>query len=156
MDIRIEALARHPTLVSEVARWHFAEWGQADPTGSESGWAQRLAARANLAGVPSYYLVFVGETPAGSVGLCEDDMSTHPEMSPWLSGLYVLPRFRRRGIGGRLVLHATEAARAAGAGALFLHTASAEGLYRRHGWHRVDRELYEGEMVSIMSIGIGT
>lgn len=149
--IRVEPLARHRTLIAAVARWHFAEWGHADPEGSESEWAHELASRAHLAGVPSYYLAFVGDTPAGSVGLCEKDMSTHPKLSPWLSGLYVLPPFRRRGIGGRLVVHAMESARKSGARALFLHTAGAERLYATHGWYRVARELYEGEEVSIMS-----
>jgi GNAT superfamily N-acetyltransferase len=155
MDIRIEPLACHPALTSVVAGWHFAEWGHADPGGSESGWAHRLAGRAQLAGIPSYYVAFVDETPAGSVGLCTDDMSTHPELSPWLSGLYVLPRFRRRGVGGLLVLHAMRAARKAGVQTLFLHTSAAEGLYTRHGWHRMARELYEGEDVSILFARLG-
>ncbi len=83
MDIRLEPMARHSALTPVVAGWHFAEWGHADPEGSASNWAQQLASRANLEGVPSYYLAFVDETLAGSVGLCENDMSTHPELSPW-------------------------------------------------------------------------
>jgi GNAT superfamily N-acetyltransferase len=151
MDISLEALAHHPALISLVARWHFEEWGHADPGGSEASWAQQLSARAQVAGVPSYYVAFVDSMPAGSVGLCENDMSAHPELTPWLSGLYVLPRFRLRGIGGFLVLRAMEEARAAGVRTLFLHTADAVDLYARHGWHRIAREFYEGAEVSIMS-----
>lgn len=154
MTLCVESLALHPTLVPVVAGWHFAEWGHADPGGSESDWAQRLAARARIAGVPSYHLAFADGEPVGSVGLCENDMSTHPELSPWLTGLYVLPRYRRRGVGALLILHAMEAARTAGVRTLFLHTARAERLYARHGWRVLARERYEGQEVCIMSAGL--
>jgi GNAT superfamily N-acetyltransferase len=151
MNVCIEPLAWHQALVSMVASWHFGEWGHADPDGSESIWAERLADRARPDGVPSYYVAFVDGTPTGSVGLCESDMSTHLELSPWLSGLYVLPQYRQRGVGGLLVLHALDAARRSGARALFLHTAGAERLYVRLGWQCLAREFYEGEEVSVMS-----
>ncbi len=151
MDIRVEPLGHHPGLISVVAHWHFEEWGHSDPEGSERTWASRLRGRARPEGIPSYYIAFVEDVAVGSVGLCESDMSTHPELSPWLSGLFVVPRFRRRGVGGLLARHAMNTARCASVRTLFLHTVGAERLYESHGWRTISRELYEGEPACVMS-----
>ena len=151
MKLRIESLGIHRALIPTVAQWHFAEWGHQDPEGCEDSWGQRLGDRAQLRGIPSYYVAFCDGTAVGSVGLCEHDMSTRASLSPWLSGLYVLPHFRRRGVGSQLVKHAMDAARDARVTMLYLHTARAEALYASLGWQRFAQELYEGQEVAVMS-----
>lgn len=52
----------------------------------------------------------------------------------WLCDVYVLPPYRRQGIGDRLVSAAVSRARADGVRRLMLATADAHALYRRHGF----------------------
>jgi GNAT superfamily N-acetyltransferase len=152
MELRIETLAAHPELVPLVAGWHFGAWGHQDPGGTEASWAARLAERARPTGIPSYYVALQDAKAAGAVGLCESDMRTRPELRPWLTGLYVRPHLRRRGIGTRLVQQAMRVAREAGATTLHLHTADAQQLYSRLGWEAFDSQLYEGEHVTLMRV----
>lgn len=39
----------------------------------------------------------------GCVSLESEDLSTHGHLGPWLTSLYVKPKYRNRGIGKRLV-----------------------------------------------------
>jgi ribosomal protein S18 acetylase RimI-like enzyme len=63
-----------------------------------------------------------------------------------LSDLFVIPEFRRRGVGTLLLQSAMETARAAGVGRLELATAianvSAQRLYESLGWQRDEFYLY--------------
>lgn len=146
----IEPLADHPALVPVVARWHWDAWGAADPGGSAEAWADRLRATARRDGVPATWVAFADGAPAGSVSLVAHDMRTHPELTPWLAGLFVVAEQRGRGLGTALVRRAMDAAAGWGVGRLFLHTATASTLYRRLGWAALSRELYEGEWVDVM------
>lgn len=45
--MRIENVADHPAFVELIARWHWDEWGHADPGGSLQSWTAGLARRTN-------------------------------------------------------------------------------------------------------------
>jgi GNAT superfamily N-acetyltransferase len=92
-----------------------------------------------------------GPTLCGSAILIGADMDTRPELSPWLAGVFVVPEFRRRGIGTSLVEYITDRAGAMGVPTLYLYTPSAERLYSRLGWVPIDRCMYKGVSVVVMS-----
>src|SRR5258705_8880243 len=100
--MQIENIADHPGLVEKIARWHFQEWGHNDPTGTLASWTEGLRTRTNRERIPATHLAFDGDELLGSVTLVEHDMSSHPELSPWLAGLYVKPSARGRGVGSAL------------------------------------------------------
>ena len=79
-------------------------------------------------------------------------MSTHPDLAPWLAGLYVAPDARGRGVGSALVQYVVRQAAAMGAGRLYLYTASARGFYERLSWQPIGEEWYLDEAVTIMAI----
>jgi GNAT superfamily N-acetyltransferase len=86
--------------------------------------------------------------------LLPGDMDTHPELSPWLGGVFVLPEYRRRGIGSALIRHSISQAGALGFSHLYLYTNGAERVYERLGWEEWRREAYEGRMVTVMEISL--
>ena len=129
---RIAPIWRHEELIPVIAKWHWDEWGHADPTGSLESWTSGLQGRTAVDAIPTTYVALSdrGE-PIGSVVLVEQDMDTHPELSPWLAGLYVLPAYRGRGLGTALARHATDRCIAMGFEKLYLYTSRARSLYGR-------------------------
>jgi GNAT superfamily N-acetyltransferase len=135
MKHRVESLHDHKAHVATIAEWHWREWGHADPEGSLAAWTAALHTR-----LP------VETHPAAFVALDR----THPELGPWIAGLFVIPSHRRRGLGSALMKHATDAATQMGHPDLFLHTSTATCLYLQLGWKKLFRESYEGEIVDVM------
>ena len=148
--LRIEPLADHPGLIEVVARWHWNEWGNADPDGSLDSWIDGLRSRSGRERVPISWVGLKRLEPVGSVALIDNDMSTRPDLGPWLSGLYVVPELRRQGIGTALTRHCEREAFRLGARRLYLYSSVAEWFYRRLDYVVVDRDRYEQENVAVM------
>jgi uncharacterized protein len=150
--LRIDPLADHLDLVEQIAGWHWDEWGPLDdPTGSAESWAAGLTGRTHRDGVPTTWLAMAGPDAVGVASLVESDMDLHTELTPWLSGLLVLPAWRGRGIGRLLTRTCETSAARFGARELHLHTSGVEPYYRRLGWHDLFTETYRGRSVTVMA-----
>ena len=153
MAARIVALAERPDLVPTVGRWHWDLWGAEDPAGSLESWTARVGRWANHDAVPMIFIALAGSTAVGSVSLVAHDLPERPDLWdlwPWLSGLYVVPECRRRGVGRALVARVEAQARSMGVVRLYLHTAQARGLYEQLGWHPIRDDMAAGASVTIM------
>ena len=82
--------------------------------------------------------------------LVAHDMETHPELTPWLAGVYVPAEFRHKGYGSALVDRVVSEAATLGIPELYLYTASAHDLYARLGWSLLERDDYLGQEVVLM------
>ena len=147
---RIELLGEHPHLTPTVARWHWDEWGDAYPGDTLEGWTAQLAAKTRTDGMPCTWVAFIDDALVGAVGLELDGVEPRPALTPDLSGLYVLPTFRRQGIGAALVRACEAGARTFGVTRLYLHTSTAEALYGALGWETIDRVEFQGVQSAIM------
>jgi predicted N-acetyltransferase YhbS len=148
--LRIVPLADRPDLTRVVGRWHWDEWGHDDPDGSLEGWTDGLRRRSGRDRIPITWVALLGDEPVGSVALIENDMASHPELTPWLSGLFVVPGSRASGVGSALTAHCESAAADLGVGVLHLYTTTAEEFYRRRGWEVVGREIYGADEAAVM------
>jgi|SRR5579872_273119 len=148
--MRIASIADHLDLVETIARWHWDEWGHTDPGGSADEWTARLRTFTSRDRIPTMFVALEGQDLLGSVTLNEHDMSTHHDLTPWLSGVYVKPDARGRGVASALVRHAMDRAAAIGIDRLYLYTRSARGLYETLGWRTIAADEYEGRLVHIM------
>jgi GNAT superfamily N-acetyltransferase len=152
--VQIEPLADHPDLVDVIARWHWEEWGGADPSGSFEQWADNLR-RHQDDGIPTTFVALDDGRPLGSVTLTEHDMQGHigyESFRPWIAGTFVAPEARGRGVGAALMQHALAQAEAWGIDRLYLYTESARAFYERLGWTTFDETEYEGGRVAVMTI----
>jgi GNAT superfamily N-acetyltransferase len=155
---RIVALAERPELVRTVAGWHWELWGAEDPAGSVESWTARAKGWANQDAIPMIFVALAEESPVGSVSLMVHDLSDRRDLWdlwPWLSGLYVVPAWRGRGIGSALVARAEAQARSMGVVRLYLYTARARGLYEQLGWEPFGDDVQAGAAVTIMAKRIG-
>ena len=154
--IRIESIADYPHLVDTIARWHWEEWGHADPSGSLQSWTEGLRGRTNRELIPTTYVALDGGELLGSVTLVDHDMSTRLDLSPWLAGVYVKRERRGQGVGSALVRHAVAAAGKMGVERLYLYTNPAQGFYEKLGWCLIANDYYEGQSVVIMAFAVAT
>jgi predicted N-acetyltransferase YhbS len=150
--IAIELLADHLEHIETLARWHGEEDGRAGDRESLEFWRRQLRAECGRDRIPLAFVAIDGKEPVGHVSLVEHNMTSHPELSPWLAGTLVQPTRRGGGIGTALVEHAVSRAAELGVTTLYLYTESARDLYERLGWRHVWDEVYEAEPVAVLSI----
>ena len=154
MEIDIVHIADRPDLAALAAGWMWGEWGQAEGRTPEqlTAW---LAGHTARAGVNQAFVLLDGGIPAGTATLEADDLDPRPDLTPWLANVFVDPAFRSRGHAVRLVRHVEQAARRSGIGRLYLHTATAAGLYARLGWATIGQAVHHGHEVTIMARDLG-
>jgi N-acetylglutamate synthase-like GNAT family acetyltransferase len=71
-------------------------------------------------------------------------------LTPWLSGLFVIPQARRQGIGAALVTACERRAAVLGYTSLYLYTGTAEHFYAHRGWETIVEAEYDGDEVAVM------
>lgn len=151
----IQSLADYPNYIATIGRWHWQEWGHADPEGTLESWIEGIAGRANRDVIPTTLVALDGDELMGSVCLVESDMDIRKALTPWVAGLLVAPDYRNQGVGTSLMEHAMAFARELGVPKLYLYTATAEAMYHRIGWRTIETAHYEGDDVAIMVIELG-
>ena len=150
-SVRIGYLIDYPDLVDELAGLHFAEWSYLRPDETLAERNHRLRLCCGRSGVPTVLVAVAHGRICGSAMLVAHDMETRPELSPWLAGVYVVPAWRRKGLGAALIQRAVDAATAAGVKTLYLYTPGTEALYARLGCAVIERCKFRGVEVSLMS-----
>ena len=90
----------------------------------------------------------------GTAAFDDDDMDTHPELSPWLASLYVDKKHRKKGIGEALVRRIIEEARSTNVKNLYLFTPDQQHFLERFGGKTLFQEEYYGELESVMILDI--
>ncbi|TXD33525.1 GNAT family N-acetyltransferase [Lujinxingia vulgaris] len=136
--------------MKKVARWHQEEWAHLSPDKTVGTRVEELRESAVKEGLPLTLVAVEEDAIVGTISLAEEDLSTHPEFSPWLSTVYVDASQRGQGIGSRLVQRVEEVAAAQGVEELYLYTPDQAPLYERLGWEVVSVETYRGEEVTVM------
>ena len=153
-SITIDYLANHLHLADQLARLSWEEW---QPIYLDRGQTfehalKNYRERTNKNRLPLALVALRGDEFVGTVSLKYHDLDTRPDLNPWLGGVFVLPKWRRRGIASMLMQRAVETAAKLNVPELFLWTHSAEGLYLKLGWQVVERMEYCGKNIVVMQI----
>jgi GNAT superfamily N-acetyltransferase len=149
--MQIDYLANHPHFIPTLARWTYQEWHHLRPGDSVERRIERLRTESNGSPIPTVVVAFDGAELFGSAKLVVSDMDTRPELTPWLAGVFVTPRHRRRGIGAALVRRVMDEARHLGIPRLYLYTPSAAPFYAKLHWSMFEQTKYRDKDVAIMS-----
>jgi N-acetylglutamate synthase-like GNAT family acetyltransferase len=67
------------------------------------------------------------------------------ECTPWLAGLFVIPEFRSRDVGGALITRIFKKVLISGIARLFLFTQDKEQYYKTSGWDFFEKIGYRNE-----------
>jgi GNAT superfamily N-acetyltransferase len=155
--MRIVYLADCPQHLVAIATWVHGQWGHLVPSRTLEQVEAKFRKHLNRDHAPLTLVALEGDepggdgTPVGTASIFLQDMSTRPELSPWMASVYVSPAFRRRGIGSQLVQAVEAKARDLGLARLYLYTPDQERLYDRLGWVTLEHTVYLGEAVVIMT-----
>jgi GNAT superfamily N-acetyltransferase len=150
MLVEIVLLAHHPSAAPEVAGWLFREWGYRNPGSTLERSIQRFWLRSNVDRLPIALLAIDEGKPVGTASLVEVEYP-EDEPGPWVSGVYVLPQHRGKGIAAALMRRLEGEAVRLGARRLLLGAATPK-LYRRLGYTATGAIKY-GEPVMMKAVG---
>lgn len=144
--INIISLEERPELIDICARWNHEQWG------ADFGFSLEytVAALKDISGPHSRQAVKVAlwnDVPAGMALLIDNDLDTHPHLTPWLASVYVTPEHRRHRLGAGLVKAVEQKASELGFAELYLYT-DLPDYYRRLDWS--DFEPLEGDNAGAM------
>jgi N-acetylglutamate synthase-like GNAT family acetyltransferase len=141
-----------PEHLLPLAQWHHAEWSYLNPLRSFDQRVQEMQEDLQGKVIPTTFVAEDAGELLGSACILADDMSSHPELTPWLASVYVNEIHRGKGIGSTLVKRVMQHAQENGVKRLYLYTPDQEQMYARLGWQLFSREPYNGTPVTIMAI----
>ena len=153
--MEIEYLADHTDTIPILARWSYEEWAYLHPERTISDVEQLMLERSNKNKIPLCLIAFENEKVVGMIALKDHDLESRPNLSPWLAGLYVEERHRKRGIGKALVSAIEIVAAELGVNRLYLYTPGQELFYLQLGWSITEHTEWNGHMVTVMEKEVG-
>ena len=148
--MQIHYLADYPQFIPLLAEWQHTAFGHFNPNTSLEQRTTKIRQSAGRTAMPITLVAVSGADLLGSASLVAQDMSTHPELSPWLASVYVYPDYRRQGIGSKLVGRIEMEAARLGLSRLYLYTPDKQAFYQRLDWSVVASEAYRNYTVAIM------
>ncbi len=154
MNITVEYINDHPESIQTVAKWHYDQWHHILHGFTLERYTEFLSSHYRRGGIPSLFVAVDNSKVIGTAALDDDDMDTHPQLSPWIASLYVDGKYRKKGVGETLVRRVIEEARSARVKKLYLFTPDREHYLARFGWKILFKEYYYGEMESVMALDI--
>ena len=146
----IEYLADHKDIIPTLAGWSYEEWSYLHPERTLSDVEKSISEGSNKDQIPISLVAIDSGKVIGMISLKASDFKSHPNLSPWLAGLYVDKLQRREGVGTKLVHEIEKLAARLGASELFLVTDNAEGFYLKLGWNVHERTVSQDLSVTVM------
>ena len=136
---KIIPLIEKPEFLDSCVAWSYAEWGSQVPTRTLLQVHQDYQASIVDDSLPVTWIALTDDgKPAGMVRLKKRDHIEREDLKPWLSSLYVHPRYRGLGLSDMLCDHAENAAKHTyGYDKIYLFTGMAEELYAKRGYTRI-------------------
>ncbi len=152
MRFQISPIAEIASSISILAGWHHQQWYHLNEPGYD------LKARTidyqkiiNTNHYPTMFVAHHNSTPLGSIRLVNNDMDSHPELSPWLASLFVHQDYRSNGIGTALIRTIEKVASKLKFETIYLFTEDTQSLYQKMGWHVHANETYYNQSVTVMN-----
>ncbi|MPY26397.1 GNAT family N-acetyltransferase [Shewanella psychropiezotolerans] len=150
-------LADKPKAIPQIAKWYSDEWGHIsnDSSRSTSALETKLNGYLNTDKLPLMLLATVNNQMVATAQLRFQEMTTYPETSHWLGGVYVDKAHRGKAIGQSLINGILDLARRHQVSELYLQTEDhSGGLYKKMGWKAVEQVTYHGVKVLVMKLKV--
>lgn len=138
-------LSECPQHVPILAHWAFLHWYINRNVSFEVVEAD-YRRRSDFRFLPISWVALHKGMPVGMVSLKEFDLQSHRHLSPWLSALYVIPQFRKRGIAENLIKEVIACATQQGQPFIHLFTDHRNAsylstYYQKRGWDLLEKTI---------------
>ena len=137
MAIKFDFLQKSPQYIEPLGTAIYKQWLTMYTNQGKSciDVVETVRLRAVSDTLPLTLIALDGDTLLGSVTIKVNDFAAHPELTPWIAGVFVLPQFRGKGYGKALVEFAESVAHDQfDVDEIYLYTGSASGLYEKIGY----------------------
>ncbi len=148
--MEIKYLSDHKELIPTLARWSYEEWLYLHPERTLSEAEQIMLDRSNKDKIPLILIAFEKGNVIGMAALKLNDLKSHPNLNPWLAGLYVEKGHRNKGVGSSLIRAIEQKAAQLAVKKLYLFTSNTERFYLKLDWTIRERIEQKGRAVIIM------
>lgn len=148
-DVEIVTISDRPDLVPIVVEWLWTTfWQQLGYSRQET--YDIIASGTSKLGPPQTFVLLVDGMPVGTASLVDQDLDEHPELTPWLADVFVVPEARGFGYVGHLIAAVEAACQDASIATIWLHTHTAERIYARAGWQAIEYFDRRGHRTALM------
>src|SRR2546425_9041502 len=148
--MRISYLTEHPEFILPLAEGRFEHFRDLLPNYTLEMHVRKLEAHMNRDALPIAWVAHSNTEVFGTAALRPDDLEGREDLTPWLGGVYVLPQYRRRGIGTALCDTVEQKATALGAPTVYLFTLDRQRWYSAMGWNLLEPCTWRGRPGDIM------
>ena len=132
--VQINYLIDHPEYIPHLGQWLFEQWGSILGEETPDARIKKLKMHLNRDELPIAWVAHTNGQVLGTAALRVHDLEDRTDLAPWLGGVLVGTKFRRRGIGEALCGAVEDEARNRGIETLYLFTLDLEAWYSRLGW----------------------
>jgi GNAT superfamily N-acetyltransferase len=150
-EVEIRYLADTPEVTPLLAQWHYEQWRHLPGARTIEQRIKRLQAHLQRDTIPTTFVAWIAGKPVGNASLIANEIEALSEWIPWLANVYVLPDYRRRGIGTQLVERVAAETVALGYPRLYLYTMDQTHFYEALGWRLSHMRRLRGHDMSVMA-----
>jgi len=144
-DITIGLLVDHQECIPILSKWLYDEWTPLyhlyDLNSAEDTANDLRSNYLNRDKLPITFAAFYKGELAGTVSIDKDDFKDYKNLMPWLSALFVHEKFRKKGIGHKLIQVCENMAVQLGFKDIYLGTHDKQALYEHVGWTILERNV---------------
>lgn len=150
-------LAGHPALVAALAPAIWEHWRETLPEDvTVDHRISKLQQHMRREELPLALIAHQHGEVLGTASLRVHDLEGREDLSPWLGGVFVMPRHRRKGIASLLCQAIKQQAASMGISSIYLFTPDQQNLYSRIGWQAIEPASWCGKSGTIMHAMVRT
>ncbi len=156
MLITIAYLRDYKEYVDALGLWSFDTWFKYHPLGTtRKSQILKYKRHFNINTLPLTLIALTEDNKL--IGMCSliEDEGIRCDLKPWLSTLYVVPSYRKQGVGKELISAIKKIARKMNYEVLYLLTSPESiGYFAKLGYSFIEESELNGHPVSIMEISL--
>lgn len=146
----IELLADRPDLALSLAPEIARHWSVLIPEETTASRVAKLRSHCNRDALPIAWVAHSDGEPLATAALRTYDLEGRDDLTPWLGGVFVLQKYRGRGVASALCGVAEAKAWQLGYKRVYLFTLDQQSLYSRLGWQIFGDTMWRGREGRIM------
>lgn len=148
--MQVVYLADYPQYVPVLAKWCHEQWGYLSPNRTLEKVVANFSDLLSREQVPFSLVMLDGKKPVAMASIYLQDMDIYPDLTPWLASVYVVPEYRKKGNGSKIVQTVLEKAKQLHIGKLYLFTMDQQHWYAKMGFQVLQKTNYHNEDVTVM------